>query len=169
MDERVRMEIEAGTVVTLSYDITNEAGEIIESSEISGPISFIAGKSGMIPGLDKRLMGMAHGDEATFEFPPEEAFGRADDGPERQLSRKEFPADAKLEPGSHFEAGVGQGQTVHLRVVSSDDETVTVKMIHPLAGQKIGMSVKVVGVRAATAAEKEAGKAMTAPPKPPPK
>jgi FKBP-type peptidyl-prolyl cis-trans isomerase 2 len=46
---------------------------------------------------------------------------------------------------------------------------VTVQMIHPLAGQKIGMSVKVVGVRAATAAETEAGHAMTAPPKPPPR
>jgi FKBP-type peptidyl-prolyl cis-trans isomerase SlyD len=162
------MKIEAGTVVTLSYDITSESGEIIESSDISGPVSFIAGKSGMIPGLDRRLIGMAAGDESTFEFPPEEAFGRVEDAPERQVSRKEFPADAKLEPGSQFEAGVGAGQTIQLRVVRSDDEHVTVKMIHPLAGQKIGMSVKIVGVREATAAEKEAGRAMTAPPKPPP-
>lgn len=163
------MKIEAGTVVTLSYDITSEAGEIIESSDISGPITFIAGKSGLIPGLDRRLVGLVQGDERTFEFPPEEAFGRVEDAPQRELPRNEFPATADLTAGAQFEAGVGNGQTIRLRVVKSDAETVTVQMIHPLAGQKIGMSVKVVGVRAATAAEIEAGHAVTAPPKPPPR
>lgn len=163
------MKIEAGTVVTLSYDITAESGEIIESSDISGPITFLAGSSGLIPGLDKRLAGMSQGEEATFEFPPEEAFGRVEDAPERQMARREFPADAQLQPGSEFEAGLGGGQKIRLRVSKVDAQSVTVKMIHPLAGQKIGMSVKVVGVRPATAAEKDAGRAMTAPPKPPPR
>jgi FKBP-type peptidyl-prolyl cis-trans isomerase SlyD len=163
------MQIEAGTIVTLSYDITAESGEIIESSDISGPVTFMAGNSGMIPGLDRRLIGLAQGDERTFEFPPEEAFGRVEDAPRKEISRKEFPADAKLDPGAQFEAGVGDGQTIRLRVVSSDADTVTVAMLHPLAGQKIGMTVKVVAVRAATAAEKDAGRAMTAPPKPPPR
>jgi FKBP-type peptidyl-prolyl cis-trans isomerase 2 len=43
-----------------------------------------------------------------------------------------------------------------------------VKMMHPLAGQTISMTINVVGVRAATAAEQEAGRAISAPPPPPP-
>src|ERR1044071_7001718 len=104
------MKVAPDTVVTLSYDITNQAGEIIESSDISGPITFLAGRSGMIPGLDRRLVGLEAGTEHTFEFPPEEAFGRVDDGPTRTIGRKEFPAGAKLEVGSEFEAGMGGGQ-----------------------------------------------------------
>lgn len=160
------MKVAPDTVVTLSYDITNQAGEIIESSDISGPISFLAGRSGMIPGLDKRLLGLESGTEHTFEFPPEEAFGRVEDGPTRVIGRKEFPAGAKLDVGAEFEAGMGGGQTVKLRVIDSNADEVTVRLVHPLAGQRITMSVKVEAVRAATAAERESGKVQSAPPPP---
>ena len=163
------MKVETGHVVTLTYDITDAEGEIIESSDLSGPVSFLVGKGAIIPRLDKPVIGMAKGEEKTFELPPEEAFGRPEDGPTKDLGRKEFPAEAKLEEGMRFEAGMGAGgQKILLEVVSADDEKVTVRMMHPLAGQTIGMSVSVVNVRAATAAEKEAGRAISAPPPPPP-
>jgi FKBP-type peptidyl-prolyl cis-trans isomerase SlyD len=164
------MKIAPGTVVTLAYDICDANGEIIESSDLSGPITFLAGKAGLIPGLDRRLEGMAAGEEGSWEFPPEEAFGRIEDGPMRVLSRGEFPAEAKVEVGERFEAGLpgGNGQRIVLQVAELDADVVKVRMLHPLAGQKISMSVKVVGVREATAAENEAGKAMSRPPPPPP-
>jgi len=161
------MKVAPDTTVTLSYDLTNEAGEIIESSEISGPITFVYGRSGLIPGLDRRLTGMVAGQEASFDFPPEEAFGRVEDGPTRTLGRTEFPAGANLQVGAEFEAGTGGGQTVKLRVVEVTAEKVTVRLVHPLAGQRIHMTVKVENVRAATAAEKESGKVQSAPPPPP--
>jgi FKBP-type peptidyl-prolyl cis-trans isomerase 2 len=160
------MQVAPDTVVTLSYDICNQAGEIIESSDISGPISFLAGRSGLIPGLDKRLQGMEAGTESTFEFPPEEAFGRVEDAPTRTIGRKEFPAGSQLEVGSEFEAGTGGGQTVKLRVIDSNADEVTVRLVHPLAGQRITMSVRVEAVRVATAAERDSGKVQLAPPPP---
>lgn len=164
------MKIAPGTVVTLAYDICDAQGEIIESSDLSGPITFLAGKAGLIPGLDKRLEGMEAGQEGSFEFPPEEAFGRIEDAPLRPLSRKEFPAEAKVEVGERFEAGLpgGNGQRIVLQVAELDGDVVNVRMLHPLAGQKISMSVKVVAVREATKAEADAGKAMSRPPPPPP-
>jgi len=163
------MKVETGSVVTLTYDICDEKGEIIESSDLSGPISFLVGKGAIIKGLDKRVTGMEKGEEKSFDLPPEEAFGNPGDGPTRDLSRKDFPADAQLEKGQRFEAGMGGGgQKVLLEVVESDDEKVVVRMIHPLAGQTISMSIAVVNVRAATAAEKDAGRAISAPPPPPP-
>ena len=164
------MKVASGTVVTLAYDLTNEAGEIIESSDISGPITFLHGNQAIIPGLGKRLEGMEQGEEATFEFPPEEAFGTIDSAPKKTLERASFPAGAEIAVGAQFEAGVGGGgQTIKLRVADVAEDTVTVQMIHPLAGQSISMSVTVVGVREATAAEKEAGRAISRPPPPPPK
>lgn len=163
------MKVEHGVVVTLTYDITSEGGEIIESSDLSGPITFVHGKSGMIPGLDKRLEGMTRGQEDTFEFAPEEAFGTVESAPSRSMARAEFPADTKFEVGEFFEAGAGNGQTIRLRVADvPDDKTVVVQIVHPLAGQTIGMSVKVLELRKATAAETASGKVMTTPPPPPP-
>ena len=164
------MKVEAGSVVTITYDILDGEGEIIESSDLSGPVSFLVGKGAIIKGLDAKVIGMAKDEEKSFDLPPEEAFGNPEDGPTSELPRGSFPADASFEKGQRFEAGMGGGgQKVLLEVVDSNDEKVTVRMIHPLAGQTISMTIKVVGVRAATAAEKEAGKAMTAPPPPPPK
>lgn len=162
------MKVETGSVVTISYDILDTEGEIIESSDLSGPVSFLVGKGAIIKGLDQRVTGMAKDEEKSFELPPEEAFGRPEDGPTKQLPRSDFPEDANLEVGERFEAGMGGGQKILLEVVESDDDAVTVRMIHPLAGQTISMTVTVLNVRAATAAEKEAGRAISAPPPPPP-
>jgi FKBP-type peptidyl-prolyl cis-trans isomerase SlyD len=162
------MKVEAGSVVTLTYDILDEAGEIIESSDLSGPVSFLVGKGAIIKGLDKQVTGMEKGQEKSFDLPPEEAFGRPEDAPTRDVPRTDFPKEAKLAKGERFEAGVGAGQKILLEVVESSDAKVTVRMLHPLAGQKISMNIKVVSVRAATAAEQEAGRAISAPPPPPP-
>jgi FKBP-type peptidyl-prolyl cis-trans isomerase 2 len=163
-----RMKVEAGSVVTLTYDILDEKGEIIESSDLSGPVSFLVGKGAIIKGLDEQVTGMEKGQEKSFELPPEQAFGRPEDAPTREFARTDFPADANLAEGERFEAGMGGGAKVVLEVVQSDAEKVVVKMMHPLAGQTISMTINVVGVRAATAAEQEAGRAISAPPPPPP-
>ena len=156
-------------VVTLAYDITTAEGEIVESSDISGPISILQGSQSLIPGLDKRLLGLEEGAEETFEIPPEEAFGTEADAPTNVMSKDEFPGGTEFEIGSKFVAKMPNGQPLHLAVRSTTDDTVTVAMIHPLAGQTINMGVKIIGVREATAKEKELGKAMVKPPPPPTK
>lgn len=161
------MKVAKATVVTLAYDLCKEDGEIVESSQISGPISFLFGQGAIIKGLDDKLAGMEEGQEASFEFGPEDAFGRVEDAPTQDIPRSEFPKDAKLEAGSSFEAGLPQGGTIMLRVAEVGDDVVKVRMLHPLAGQKISMSVKVLGVREATIAERTSGRVQNTPPPPP--
>jgi len=163
------MRIAAGTVVTLTYDLCKEDGEIIESSDLSGPITFVHGSSGLIKGLDARLTGLQEGDERDFAFTPEEAFGRASDAPQRELPRTEFPAGTDLQVGQRFEAGVPGNPTakIVLEVVSTRADAVTVRMLHPLADQALRMSIHVLAVREATKAEQESGRAISRPPPPP--
>jgi FKBP-type peptidyl-prolyl cis-trans isomerase 2 len=61
------------------------------------------------------------------------------------------------------------GQKIVLEVVERGDTEVRVRMIHPLAGQTISMTAKVLAVREATKAEAEAGRALSRPPPPPKK
>lgn len=163
------MKVETGKIVTLTYDLLNESGEILETSDISGPVSFFHGRGAIIKGLDTKLEGMEAGQEDTFKFPPEEAFGQPDDGPTKDIPRSEFPADAQFEVGGEFQAGMPGGQSVTLKVLETGDDAIKVRMIHPLAGQALSMSVKVVSVRDATAAEKESGQVQSKPPPPPKK
>ena len=161
------MKIEAGSVVTLAYDICTEEGEIVESSEINGPVTFVQGKGAIIPGLDAKLVGMEEGEERTFTFPPEEAFGRPEGAPRKVIDRKDFPKDAKLEKGVSFDAGIPGGHRIRIEVVQIDGEKITVRMIHPLAGKTVNMNVVVHKVREATPAERELGKVVLTPPPPP--
>jgi FKBP-type peptidyl-prolyl cis-trans isomerase 2 len=161
------MKIADGSVVTLAYDICTEDGEIVESSELNGPVTFVQGKGAIIPGLDAKLVGMEEGEERSFTFPPEAAFGRPEDAPRRTINRKEFPKDAKLEKGVSFDAGIPGGHRIRLEVAEIVDDQVTVRMIHPLAGKTVTMSVTVHKIRAATPAERESGKVVLTPPPPP--
>lgn len=158
------MKIAPGTIVTLAYDITTAEGEIVESSDISGPISILHGQQAMIPGLDKRLEGLERGAEQTFEIPAAEAFGTVDDAPTKAVPRAEFPAEPELKVGSRFEAKMPNGQALTLLVREIGDEQVTVAMVHPLAGKAINVSVEIKEVREATAKERELGRAMVKPP-----
>ncbi|RMG99380.1 MAG: hypothetical protein D6705_03300 [Deltaproteobacteria bacterium] len=162
------MNVEEGCVVTLTYDLTTEDGEIVESSDITGPISFIVGRGAIIKGLDRRLIGLSVGDERDFEFPPEEAFGRVEDAPIQVIPTSELPKDASLQKGMRFEAKLPNGQPVILQFEEQTDQGAKMRVLHPLAGRTIGMSIKVEAVRPATAAEKASGRVQTKPPAPPP-
>jgi FK506-binding protein 1 len=50
--------------------------EIVDTrSQDRGPISFIAGQGAVLPGLERRILGMKAGDSWTETLEPEEAFG----------------------------------------------------------------------------------------------
>ncbi|MGB1278063.1 MAG: FKBP-type peptidyl-prolyl cis-trans isomerase [Nannocystaceae bacterium] len=163
------MQIEPRTIVTLAYDLCTEQGEIIESSDLSGPITFMQGTRAMIPGLDAKLIGLEVGVEASFEFPPGEAFGNVEDSPTKKIGRTEFPAKLDIQLGMRFEADLPGGQSITLAVEDVTEAEVTVRMLHPLAGKKIKMDIKVLKARPPTSQERDAGRAILKPPVPPPK
>ncbi len=78
------------------------------------------------------------------------------------------PGVEDLQPGQRFEASLPGGQKIVLEFVEETDGGAKMRMLHPLAGQTIGMGIKVEAVRAPTAAEKASGRVQTAPPPPPP-
>ena len=85
----------------------------------------------------------------------------------KALYENEQAQKEKKRSPRYYEQPIGNGAPQSfLELVRN---AVVVKLVHPLADQEIGMSVKVLGVRAATNAEKSAGKAISAPPPPPPR
>jgi FKBP-type peptidyl-prolyl cis-trans isomerase 2 len=149
------MKVEEGKVVTLEYTITTDKGENIESSAgRGGPLVFLFGKSGMLPGLDEGLRGMELGDEKEFDLPPEQAFGTVDSGPEMAIPRTKLPSEAETKVGTMFQANMpGTNQLVNFVVLEDRANDVKVRLIHPLAGKTIHIKAKVEGLREATPEE----------------
>src|SRR5436190_23699030 len=98
------MKVAAGLSIRIDYELSVKGGDVIESSSTSGPLTYVHGQGRMLPALESRLVGMGPGEEKRGEIPSREAFGTEDSMPLKDMKRTEFPADAKLDAGSVFEA-----------------------------------------------------------------
>jgi FKBP-type peptidyl-prolyl cis-trans isomerase SlyD len=127
------MPIAANKAVSIDYTLTNDAGEVIDSSAGGAPLVYLQGAGNIIPGLEKALEGKEIGDELKVAVEPEDAYG-------------EYSAEL-----FHASGPDGGMQIVTIRDLDGDD--VTVDGNHPLAGQRLNFDVKVVAIRDASEEE----------------
>ena len=69
------MTIAANKAVSIDYTLTNDAGEVIDSSAGGAPLVYLQGAGNIIPGLENALVGKSVGDELTVVVEPENAYG----------------------------------------------------------------------------------------------
>ena len=146
------MLIGANSVVSIHYQLTNNAGELLDASADDAPLTYLHGAGNIIPGLEKELVGKSAGAELTVTVAPEEAYGLRHDHLVQQVPREAFPDPDQLEVGMRFNAESDQGMlSVVLTEVGTDN--VTVDANHPLAGETLHFAVRIEEVRAATEEE----------------
>ena len=145
------MQVTNDTVVTLTYELLDSDGELIESSD--APIAYLhGGYDGIFPLVERALAGKTVGEQCRVRLEPEDAFGDYDAELVRLEPREKFPGN--LEVGMRFEGrGEESGETVIYTVTDVAEDKVVVDGNHPLAGQTLHFSCTVTGVRAATAEE----------------
>ncbi len=150
------MQASANHVVEIDYTLTNNDGEVIDSSEGREPLAYLHGFGNIIPGLEKALEGKTEGDELKVRVEPEEGYGPRRDELVQSVSIEAFAGQDKVEPGMKFNAESSQGPMV-VTVTSIEDGQVTIDANHDLAGQQLNFDVTVRGIREASPAEIEQG------------
>jgi FKBP-type peptidyl-prolyl cis-trans isomerase SlyD len=140
------MKVAAGLSVQIEYELRVKGGAVVESSSRSGPLRYVHGQGKMLPGLERRLEGLAPGEERNGVIPAAEAFGSEDSMPTKEMSRKDFPDGVKLEVGGVFEAKSPTGAPVRLKLVSVEPKVVKVRLLHPLVGVDLEFRAKVLSV-----------------------
>lgn len=146
------MQITKHKAVSIDYTLTNDAGEVIDSSKGEDPLAYLHGVGNLIPGLEKALDGKATGDEIQVTIAPEEGYGERVDALVQNVPRDRFEDADALEVGMRFEAESDAGRTLVV-ITGITDSEVTVDGNHPLAGQTLNFEVKVMDVRDATEEE----------------
>jgi FKBP-type peptidyl-prolyl cis-trans isomerase SlyD len=149
------MQIGDKKVVRLDYTLRNAAGEVLDSSDGAGPLTYLHGASQIVPGLERALVGMRAGEATDVVVAPEDAYGQPDPEGVFGVPRAAFPAEVVLAVGESFIGEDEQGQAVPVRVVELREDTVIVDANHPLAGETLHFHVDVREVRDATPAELE--------------
>ncbi|MBU2739191.1 peptidylprolyl isomerase [Acidithiobacillus thiooxidans] len=139
-------------VVTIDYSLTDEEGELIDSSVGEEPLIYLHGHHGIIPGLEQALAGHRTGDKVEVSIPPEEGYGDWDEDLVEVVAKEDFDDPEDLEIGTQFETETDEGARL-ATVIDIEGEDVTVDLNHPLAGMTLNFDVTVLDVRDATAEE----------------
>ncbi|MFX8569914.1 FKBP-type peptidyl-prolyl cis-trans isomerase, partial [Acinetobacter baumannii] len=59
----------------MEYTLTNDGGDIIDSSVGGEPLAYLHGHQNIIPGLEKALLGKVVGDSLKVSIPAAEGYG----------------------------------------------------------------------------------------------
>ena len=139
-------QIARNSLVTLFYRLGLPNGDVLEENFDDQPMTVQLGQGEMAEGLELALIGLREGQEDTVDIQPELAFGHVDESLVRTIPRIEFDPDIELEPGLIIEFATDSGETLPGTIVSLDDDEVRVDLNHPLAGQTVRYSVRIVSI-----------------------
>ncbi len=143
------MQIAQNSVVAFHYTLTNDAGEVLDSSEGRDPLTYLHGAGNIIPGLEKQLEGRTNGDKLTVAVEPNEGYGEVQPALVQEVPRDAFQGVEEVQPGMQFQAQTQEGPLM-VTVTKVEGDTVTVDGNHPLAGEKLNFDVEITEVREAT-------------------
>lgn len=141
--------ISENTTVFLNFSLALEDGQVIDSNFDREPVSFTMGDGSLLPGFERKLLGLKAGESATFKVMPEDAFGQPNDNNLQRVRREQFANDEALQVGMMFSFADAAGGELPGVVVSIEDEQVTIDFNHPLAGKVLTFDVAIHGVEPA--------------------
>lgn len=143
--------VKADSYLTLHYRLSlADGGADVVNTFGSNPATFQLGVGQMAEPLERCLIGLAEGSQAVFELEPESAFGAR--SPElvqrvsRALLEQHGAADEQYEPGDLVEFAMPEGGQFAGVLKEIDERSALFDFNHPLAGQRVRLEVKILGV-----------------------
>jgi len=150
------MKVAKDTIVTIQLKVANDKGQLIESSK--EPVALLIGHDNTMPAIEAALMDQQAGFAANLDLGVEQAFGARDEGLVKHIAKKDFPPGVKV--GGQLEMRESESGEFKLYFVSKiKGDTVILDGNHPLAGEALKISLKLISVRAASAEELSHGHA----------
>jgi FKBP-type peptidyl-prolyl cis-trans isomerase SlyD len=147
------MQVADKMAVSIHYTLTDDNGEVLDSSRGDSALVYLHGMGNIIPGLEDALHGKAVGDKFKVRVEAKDAYGEKRDDMIQVIPRSMFEGfDDELEVGMRFHAEVSSG-TGEVTIVKIDGDDITIDGNHSLAGVALTFDVEVVDIRPATQEE----------------
>lgn len=140
-----------GSFLTLHYRLAGPDGAAVVDTFAQQPATLSLGTGQLAPAIEERLLGLAEGDEASFELPAGAAFGARNPELLQRVKRSllaelgEAGADYTVGDVVDFPTPDGQGRYAGV-VRECAHEWVLFDFNHPLAGSAVRFDVKLLGV-----------------------
>ena len=140
------MIIEKGRIVSFEYTLTLEDQKVIDTNAGAEPLTFTAGSSEIIPGLEDQMAGMKAGDAKTVTVRPEDGYGPLLPEAVIRLRIDQVPLNSR-HVGAMLQTTSPEGQVFRGRITQINDKTATIDLNHPLAGKTLFFDIKIIDVR----------------------
>ncbi|RIJ47987.1 peptidylprolyl isomerase [Maribellus luteus] len=151
------VEIGKYKMVTLTYDlrIDDENGELVESATLENPLQFLYGAGMMLPKFETELVGLKTDDPFEIKLGSTDAYGEVNNDAIVELPKSVFLVNGEfdselIQEGNTVPMMSSNGQRLNGLVLEVTDETVKMDFNHPLAGEDLFFTGKVVEVREAS-------------------
>src|SRR5512140_178747 len=105
-----------GDLVKVHYTGKLEDGTVFDTSDGGEPLSFQLGGNQVIPGFERRVLGMELGESRTTSIVPADAYGEYVDEMVLTVDRDRIPDGEQLELGMEMQVQ-GEGYVMAVRVV----------------------------------------------------
>lgn len=146
-------------VVSMHYKLTDNDGNVLDSSEDSEPLGYLHGAGNIIPGLENALVGKVEGDSLQVKVDPAEGYGEVIHNLIQTVERAAFEGVDSVEVDMTFEAQGPDGAVQNIVVKEVNGDEITIDANHPLAGIELNFDIEIIGVREATEDETAHGHA----------
>jgi FKBP-type peptidyl-prolyl cis-trans isomerase SlyD len=143
--------IEQGKLVSLTYRIYSESGDLLEQSDL--PVSYIhGGQNELIGGMDRAVAGKCAGEEVELKVAPEQGFGPHDPNLTFTDSIENVPPQFR-HVGAEVQMQNDSGEVKTFYITNIGDGQLTVDGNHPFAGKHLRVKVQIKEVRDPTEQE----------------
>ena len=153
------LRVATDVVVTIEYRATLTNGELVDSTERCGPVTYLHGNEQIFPELERAVDGLSAGEERNLSLSPKESYGEHRPELVRRLPRAQLPPDLELTTGKRYTLRAPKGEPMVFRLIGIEGDEVVADFNNPAAGQGLDIWARVVAVRAATPAELRRGRA----------
>lgn len=143
------LKAENNTVVTISYQLKDDEGRLIDETPDNEFFSFVQGAGFILPTLEQELIKLQKGDSFEVSLTPEQAYGEYDKKLIKRAEKEQFASIPNLQAGMQLQAVTDKGMMI-ISVVEVHDDHVVVDENHPLAGLNLIYQGQIIDVRVAT-------------------
>jgi FKBP-type peptidyl-prolyl cis-trans isomerase 2 len=136
------------TVVTMTYTVKNESGNVLDANHERSPVIYRVGCRELPEGVEKEIIGLQAGDKRIFEVRPEQGYGKRKEDLVIRVRQSELPDDAG-EPfiGKKYRRLNTQMKTEVYKVVGFLGKWIFLDANHPFSGITLQYEVAIVDVQ----------------------
>jgi len=135
-----------GMLVTVAFKLQLRDGREANLPGNRSPMQFRIGYGQVLPALEAGILGMALNDTRQIVLSPDQGFGKRSEPQTRTIPRSELPPNLSLFSGKRLRMRRKDGQTRIVYVTAVEDDHVVVDLNHPLAGEELNFTVKVLSM-----------------------